>query len=299
MKIYLLDYNIDEREPKRIYVSQYSSYKIGINIIGGDNSSILLQKDANTFITPEGTFKGYSTYSFEAGTPETVSYNIVVNDITFTLYVITTNSTVAELSSGSGSAEVPADLELFSLKVGGEEPTISADASNLYLKGEDFRLCAGESEVIRTGEVYDYNTGETRKGVEIQCDSLTANNYIQFNDLTGNNIMGTSVNAYNNFGAPGLTSYNDLNEYFTRIDMSGKTISMMADSSNGAIVIGEYGEYSTTGDYLLKTGLKIDNITDMTFKDYDANVSYKVVPTDITTSDGITMKVLQLVEITP
>lgn len=198
MKIYLLDYNIDEREPKRIYVSQYSSYKIGINIIGGDNSTIMLTKQGDSEpISSEGTFKGYNTYSFEAGTPETTSYNIFVNGITFTLYVITTNSTVAELSSGSGgSAEIPADLELFSLKVGGEEPTISADASNLYLKGEDFRLSVANNEVIRTGEIWDDATASTRPGVEIICDNLTAttnidcsNGQIYFNALTGTMMM--------------------------------------------------------------------------------------------------------------
>ena len=66
---------------------------------------------------------------------ETIEYNIWVpysnsnTGITFKLEVITTDSTVAELSSGGG---MPTDLELNSLKVTG---TLSVDGSNVYLKG--------------------------------------------------------------------------------------------------------------------------------------------------------------------
>ena len=133
MKIYLVDYNIDEREPKKIFVSQYSSFKIGINVNGVDNSKIkFTRKGDEKPITPEEEFKGYNTYSFEASTPETIEYDIWVpysnTGITFLLEVITTDSTVAELSSGG----MPTDLDVNSLKVSG---TLSADASNVYLKG--------------------------------------------------------------------------------------------------------------------------------------------------------------------
>ena len=147
MKIYLMDYNIDERKPKRIYVSQYSSFKIGINIIGADNSKIKFSKKSDgVAITPEGTFKDYSTFAFEAGTPETTSYNIFLptgstTGMIFTLDVITTDSTVAELSSGG----MPTDLELNSLKVGG---TLSADLSNVYLKGNKLNIGTEKNDVI-------------------------------------------------------------------------------------------------------------------------------------------------------
>ena len=122
MKIYLVDYNIDEREPKKIFVSQYSSYKIGIKVNGVDNSKIKFSKKSDGKpIAAEEEFKGYNTYSFEAGTPETTSYNIWVpysnTGITFTLEVITTDSTVAELSSGGG---IPDNLEVNSLKTKGD-----------------------------------------------------------------------------------------------------------------------------------------------------------------------------------
>ena len=134
MKIYLVNYNIDEREPKKIYVSQYSSYKIGINVNGVDNSKIkFTRKGDEKPIAAEDEFEGYNTYSFQAGTPETIEYNIWVpyanTGITFKLDVITTDSTVAELSSGGG---IPTDLDLNSLKVSGN---LSVDASNVYLKG--------------------------------------------------------------------------------------------------------------------------------------------------------------------
>lgn len=122
MKIYLVDYNIDEREPKKIFVSQYSSYKIGINVNGVDNSKIKFSKKSDGKpIAVEEDFKGYNTYSFEASTPEKTAYNIWVpysnTGITFTLEVITTDSTVAELSSGGG---IPTDLEVNSLKTKGD-----------------------------------------------------------------------------------------------------------------------------------------------------------------------------------
>ena len=134
MKIYLINYNIDEREPKKIFVSQYSSFKIGINVNGVDNSKIkFTRKGDEKPIAAEEEFKGYNTYSFEASTPETIEYNIWVpysnTGITFRLDVITTDSTVAELSSGGG---MPTDLELNNLKVSG---TLSADGSNVFLKG--------------------------------------------------------------------------------------------------------------------------------------------------------------------
>ena len=121
MKIYLVDYNIDEREPKKIFVSQYSSFKIGIKVNGVDNSKIKFSKKIDGKpIAAEEEFKGYNTYSFEASTPETTSYNIWVpysnTGITFTLEVITTDSTVAELSSGGG---IPDNLEVKSLKANG------------------------------------------------------------------------------------------------------------------------------------------------------------------------------------
>lgn len=185
MKIYLIDYNIDEREPKKIYVSQYSSYKIGINVNGVDNSKIKFSKKSDGKpIAVEEEFKGYNTYSFEAGTPEKTSYNIWVpysnTGITYTLEVLTTDSTVAELSSGGG---MPTDLELNSLKVSG---TLSADASNVYLKGNDLYLRGGNVEVIQTAnDIYDYSTGGTRQGVKINCDILNVENSIQ----TGTNCM--------------------------------------------------------------------------------------------------------------
>ena len=64
MKIYLVNYNIDEREPKKIFVSQYSSYKIGIKVNGVDNSKIKLSKKTDgKVIAVEDDFKGYNTYN--------------------------------------------------------------------------------------------------------------------------------------------------------------------------------------------------------------------------------------------
>lgn len=122
MKIYLVDYNIDEREPKKIYVSQYSSYKIGINVNGVENSKLKFTKKGDGKpIAAEEEFKGYNTYSFQAGTPEKTTYIIWVpysnTGITFTLEVITTDSTVAELSSGGG---IPDALEVKSLTANGD-----------------------------------------------------------------------------------------------------------------------------------------------------------------------------------
>jgi hypothetical protein len=217
MKIYLIDYNLDERENKKIYVSQYSSYKIGINVNGVDNSYIqLTKKDDGEPISSEGDFKGYNTYSFEADTPQTTTFNVWVpystTGITFNLDVITTDSTVAELSSGGGSTEIPADLELFTLKVGGDEPTISADASNLYLKGDDLKITAKDNDVIYTGEFYNSDNGEYVQGTIVNCNALTVDNGIDcqngtitFNNLTGTYAYTQNLDVYGDFHSPTLT----------------------------------------------------------------------------------------------
>lgn len=195
MKIYLVDYNIDEREPKKIFVSQYSSFKIGINVNGVDNSKIKFSKKSDGKpIAVEEEFKGYNTYSFEASTPETTSYNIWVpysnTGITFLLEVITTDSTVAELSSGGG---MPTDLELNSLKVTG---TLSVDGSNIYLKGNDLDLRGGNVQVIHTSnDIYDYETGGYKKGIKINCDILNVENSIE---TSNNGVINTNQLNSNN-----------------------------------------------------------------------------------------------------
>lgn len=217
MKIYLIDYNIDEREPKKIYVSQYSSYKVGINVNGVDNSKIKFSKKSDGKpIAVEEEFKGYNTYAFEAGTPEKTSYNIWVpysnTGITFTLEVITTDSTVAELSSGGG---MPTDLELNSLKVSG---TLSADASKVYLTGQDLKISIKDRyDVIRIdNELWDPSTWAQYTGVHAICDELQVNKKINCSDgqivykeLTGMTCLGDSGYFSSNFSSPGINSTQD------------------------------------------------------------------------------------------
>lgn len=312
MKIYLIDYNLDERENKKIYVSQYSSYKIGINVNGVDNSSISLIKDADTYINSEGDFKGYNTYSFEAGTPGTTTLEIYVpfsdTGITLPLTVITTDSTVAELSSGSGgSVEIPADLELSSLKVGNSDyPTINANENNLYLKGQDLKVTVDYPEypfdVIRVADIYDMNTDETYQGVAIQCDDIQVNKTINcgnlncyngtisFNYLTGENFIGGIVDVPVDFNAPGIHTYRD--EYSNpKLQMTGSNILIENPDKICKIVMGEYDDITGSGE--IKSGFALHNITEMTFVD-DAGMPQKVVPTDITDGSGMTYRVLTL-----
>lgn len=280
MKIYLVDYNIDEREPKKIFVSQYSSYKVGINVNGVDNSKIKFSKKIDGKpIAVEGDFKGYNTYSFEAGTPETIEYNIWVpysnTGITFKLEVITTDSTVAELSSGG----MPTDLDLNSLTVSG---TLSVDASNVYLKGNDLDLRGGNVQVINTAnDIYDYSTGGYRNGVKINCDILNVENSIQTGTngvIQTNQLDSNNINCSNGLQAPGLTCSQ---EQSTGV----LTLNTMADS---AYFMGNNMFFQSMGTF------EFNGVTDLYFNfNKDGNI-LKAVPRDITDSSGNTYTVLAL-----
>lgn len=308
MKIYLIDYNVDERENKKIYVSQYSSYKIGINVNGVDNSRIQLTKNSDeTLIPSEGDFKGYNTYSFEAGTPETNTLNIwfpyLDGGLTFHLQVITTDSTVAELSSGSGgSTEIPEDLELLSLNVGGEGSSnvIRAEPNLLYLKGQDLKVTVEDYyDVIRIDDdLYDPNSWEQYKGVRVNCDEIQVNKKIDcsmgliaYNDLTGNYLAGNSGSFYNSFSSPGFSTYQD-EWYKTKIDMNANIT--MRDENGGVnnggseIILGEYDEH-ITGER--KNGLALNNVTQMIFRDSSGS-PLTVVPIQITDGNGMMYTVL-------
>lgn len=308
MKIYLIDYNLDERENKKIFVSKYSSYKIGIKVNGVDNSTIELWNDNNQ-IASEGDFKGYNTYSFEAGTPETTNLKIYVpysnGDVTLTLDVITTDSTVAELSSGSGGGgtpEIPTDLNLFSLYVGGEGPTnvIRAEPTLLHLKGEDFKVNANGTDVIRIDdELVDPNSWGNYTGVRVECDELNVNKkinceygQISYNNLTGDYFSGNSVNAYNYFSSPGFNSFNDEN-FQPKLEVYANNITMRNGSTGSydggsEIILGEYEE-NITGER--KTGLALNNVTQMIFRDSSGS-PLTVVPIQITDGNGTMYTVL-------
>lgn len=278
MKIYLVDYNIDEREPKKIFVSQYSSYKIGIKVNGVDNSKIKLSKKSDGKpIVVEEVFKGYNTYSFQAGTPETTTYKIWVpysnTGITFTLEVITTDSTVAELSSG-----MPTDLELDSLKVSG---TLSADASNVYLKGGNKLDIGTEKNDIITA---------TNQTVDIACTNLTANGDIEcngtfrgisilsYNSITSQSLTCDYVNGYKALVTPGFTAGDD--------GSGGTSTTITPDNlylmGSNMFMQGGAGDFNING------------ITELTFNiNKDGNI-LKAVPRTITDSNGNTISVLAL-----
>lgn len=278
MKIYLVNYNIDEREPKKIFVSQYSSYKIGINVNGVDNSKIkFTRKGDEKPIAVEEDFKGYNTYSFQASTPETTSYNIWVpysnTGITFRLDVITTDSTVAELSSGG----MPTDLELNSLKVSG---TLSADASNVYLKG-------GNKLDIKT-EKNDIITA-TNQNVDIFCTNLTANGDFECNGtFRGSSVQGSNLDCQSRFNAPGLTCSTE----------QGTGLISFATMADDVRFMGNAISFYSQGGMYMQGGagdFNIDGITQLTFNfNKDGNI-LKAVPRDITDSSGNTYTVLALV----
>ena len=278
MKIYLINYNIDEREPKKIFVSQYSSYKIGINVNGVDNSKIKFSKKSDGKpIAVEGDFQGYNTYSFQAGTPETIEYNISVpysnTGITFLLEVITTDSTVAELSSGG----MPTDLELNSLKVSG---TLSADASNVFLKG-------GNKLDIKT-EKNDIITA-TNQTVDVFCTNLTANGDIECNGtFRGSSVNGNNLNCDSQFNAPGLTCSTE----------QGTGLISFAAMADDVRFMGDAIQFYSQGNTYIQGGtgdFQINGITELTFNfNKDGNI-LKAVPRDITDSSGNTYTVLALV----
>ena len=299
MKIYLLDYNIDEREPKKIFVSQYSSYKIGINVNGVDNSKIKFSKKSDGKpIAVEEEFKGYNTYSFEAGTPEKTSYNIWVpysnTGITFTLEVITTDSTVAELSSGGG---MPTDLELNSLKVGGDglNNIISAAPNLLHLTGQDLKITVKDrGDIIYIDkELWDPTTYEQYTGIHAVCDELQVNKKINcsdgqiaFRELTGMACMCDSGYFSSNFSSPGINCTQDSN-YQSRLELTANSTTIRNESSGSEIVLGEYD--ATTGGR--KSGLALNYVTQMIFKD-GSGTEYNLVPIQITDSSGKTHTVL-------
>lgn len=280
MKIYLLDYNIDEREPKKIFVSQYSSYKIGINVNGVDNTKIKFSKKSDGKpIAVEEEFKGYNTYSFEASTPEKTAYNIWVpysnTGITFTLEVITTDSTVAELSSGG----MPTELDLNSLKVSG---TLSVDGSNVYLKGNDLDLRGGNVQVIQTAnDIYDYSTGGYRKGIKINCDILNVENSIQ-SGINGvintNQLVSNNIQCSNDFSGPGLTC---------NVEQGTGKITMTATADNAF-----FQGYNL--NFYAMENLEFNNVTMLSFNfNKDGNI-LKAVPKTITDNSGNTITVLAL-----
>ena len=285
MKIYLINYNIDEREPKKIYVSQFSSYKIGIKVNGVDNSKIKFSnKSDGKPIAVEEEFKGYNTYSFEAGTPEKTAYNIWVpysnTGITFTLEVITTDSTVAELSSGG----MPTDLELNSLKVSG---TLSADGSTVYLKGGNKLDIGTEKNDIITA---------TNQTVDIACTNLTANGDIECNgtfrgygiqsygsilsydSITGQSLTCDYVNGYKALITPGFTAGDD--------GSGGTSTTITPDNlylmGNNMFMQGGAGDFNING------------ITELTFNINKNGNILKAVPKTITDNSGNTISVLAL-----
>lgn len=300
MKIYLVDYNIDEREPKKIFVSQYSSYKIGINVNGVDNSKIKFSKKSDGKpIAVEEEFKGYNTYSFEAGTPEKTSYNIWVpysnTGITFCLEVITTDSTVAELSSGGG---MPTDLELNSLKVGGVglSNVISAEPNLLHLKGQDLKITIkNRYDVIRIdNELWDPNTWEQYTGVRGECDELQVNKKINcsegqivYKELTGMTCLGDNGYFSSNFTSPGINSTQD-NNYQPKLELTANSTTIKNENIGSEIVLGEYDDSINGGR---KSGLALNNVTQMIFKD-SSESTYNLVPIQITDGSGKTHTVL-------
>ena len=295
MKIYLLDYNIDEREPKKIFVSQYSSYKIGIKVNGVDNTKIKFTKKSDGKpIAVEEEFKGYNTYTFEAGTPETTTYNIWVpytnTGITLRLDVITTDSTVAELSSVGG---MPTDLEINSLKVSG---TLSVDGSNVYLNGQDLKITVTDRyDIIRIdNDLWDPNSWEQYTGVRGVLDELQVNKKINCSDgqivykeLTGMTCLGDNGYFSSNFSAPGINSTQD-NNYQPRLELTANSTTIKNENINSEIVLGEYDDSIAGGR---KSGLALKNVTQMIFKD-SAGSSYNIVPIQITDSSGKTHTVL-------
>ena len=222
MKIYLVDYNIDEREPKKIFVSQYSSYKIGIKVNGVDNSKIKFSKKSDgKLIAAEEDFKGYNTYSFEASTPETTSYNVWVpysnTGITFTLEVITTDSTVAELSSGGG---IPDNLEINSLKTKGNiNCTGTLSAKSIQCKG---------GSITGPSLTCDYiNCDNVLTAPSLRCDT-NENGNAEFN------VAASNISIVGDYGNIALGRYYDDSEatYVDGFRLYGVTLLVL--NINGA-----------------------------------------------------------------
>ena len=279
MKIYLLDYNIDEREPKKIFISQYSSYKIGINVNGVDNSKIKFSKKSDGKpIAVEEEFKGYNTYSFEASTPEKTAYNIWVpysnTGITFTLEVITTDSTVAELSSGG----MPTDLELNSLKVSG---TLSADGSNVYLKGGN-KLDIGTEKnniITATNQTVDVNCTNLTANGDIECNGTFRGYSIQsYDSITSQSLTCDYINGYKGLVTPGFTAGDD-GSGGTSTNITPDNLYLMGSNM---FMQGGAGDFNING------------ITELTFNfNKDGNI-LKAVPKNITDNSGNTITVLAL-----
>lgn len=269
MKIYLVDYNIDEREPKKIFVSQYSSYKIGINVNGVDNSKIKFSKKSDGKpIAVEEDFKGYNTYSFEASTPETTTYDIWVpysnTGITFKLEVITTDSTVAELSSGGG---IPDELEVNSLKVSG---TLSADASTVYLKGGNKLDIGTEKNDIITA---------TNQTVDVFCTNLTTNGDFECNGtFRGTAVQGNNLECQSRFNAPGLTCSME----------QGTGLLSFAAMADDVRFMGNAISFFSQGN------LEFNGVTTLVFNFGNQGNLLNAVPRNITDSSGNTYTVLAL-----
>ena len=174
---------------------------------------------------------------------------------------------------------MPTDLELNSLKVSG---TLSADGSNVYLKG-------GNKLDIRT-EKNDIITA-TNSNVDIQCTNLTANGdincngtfrgySIQSNDsIVGQSLTCDVVNGYKNLVTPGFTAGDD---------GSGSTTSMSITPDNLYMMGSNMYLQGGSGDF------QIYGITDLTFNFNKSGSLFKGVPKSITDSSGNTYTVLAL-----
>ena len=99
--------------------------------------------------------------------------------------------------------------------------------------------------------------------------------------------LGDTGYFSNNFSSPGFTSTQDDN-YQSRLELTANSTTIKNENIDSKIVLGEYDDSITGGR---KSGLALNNVTQMIFKDSSGS-SYNIVPIQITDSSGKTHTVL-------
>lgn len=109
MKQYNIRYSLNDRSPQRIYVSKNSSFRVGVAMFANGEQVSAVLNDGEQDLSSVGTLDIYDSYELESGSEEGTSrYSVKSGDATLALDVVTTNSNVAELKSGSG--DIPEDV---------------------------------------------------------------------------------------------------------------------------------------------------------------------------------------------
>lgn len=111
MKIYLIDYKLEQRSPKTISIPTHSAFKIGIDVIqNGESqpvSDIQLFKNNIEITADETDFHGYKTFTISDAAKGCTEYIVKYYEAEMKLNIVGTNIKEIELTDAVGSYTLP------------------------------------------------------------------------------------------------------------------------------------------------------------------------------------------------